>query len=187
MTTPNDAIQLTRDCEAIQVPSGVTTILTKGTSGQVSQQPGGNFKLVLDDQRIFSVAAKDADALGCQKTEPPQPAAPAPAAPAGPLTETDIWNVLKEVYDPEMPLSIVDLGLVYNVAVKPLPDGGHRVEVKMTLTFPGCGMARYIVADVQNRLQTTPGVKEADVQLVWDPPWDRSMVTLEGKKKIGLE
>ena len=108
----------------------------------------------------------------------------APAA--GPVREEDVWEQLKTVYDPEIPVNIVDLGLVYDLRVLSAEKGGTRVEVKMTLTAPGCGMGPAIAADAQSRVARVPGVKEAEVQLVWDPPWSAEMMTPEGKRILGI-
>jgi metal-sulfur cluster biosynthetic enzyme len=118
---------------------------------------------------------------------PPDSPANAPvsgAAPpaAGGLTEEQIWVVLRECYDPEIPVNIVDLGLVYDVAI-----AGNRVDVKMTLTAPGCHLGGMIAGDVQNKLMALEGVVEANVELVWDPPWHQSMITAEGRKALGME
>jgi probable FeS assembly SUF system protein SufT len=134
---------------------------------------------------MFSVAGKDADALG-QTLVPPAPDA-SPSDAAGPLEETTVWEVLRTCYDPEIPVNIVDLGLIYDLAIEPLAPGQHRVQVKMTLTAPGCGMGTYIAADAREKLLRTAGISEAAVDVVWDPPWHPSMITAEGRRVLGME
>ena len=103
-----------------------------------------------------------------------------------PADEKEVWEMLKTCYDPEIPVNIVDLGLVYDVKMSPVPSGHNRVDVKMTLTAMGCGMGPAIAAQARDRLLTVPGVEEADVQIVWDPPWNQSMITEAGKKRLGI-
>ncbi|MGH9420381.1 MAG: iron-sulfur cluster assembly protein, partial [Thermoanaerobaculia bacterium] len=131
---------------------------------------------------LFRIAGLDADALGLES-------APALAAGAddGPVSEDRIWAVLKEVYDPEIPVNIVDLGLVYDLRILPQPSGDSRVEVKMTLTAQGCGMGGPISMDAKQRIESLPGIDEADVQVVWDPPWNPHMISPEGRAKLGME
>ena len=102
------------------------------------------------------------------------------------VSESDIWKQLRNCYDPELPINIVDLGLVYDCRLAPRPEGGTRVTVKMTLTAPGCGMGEYIKADVENRLRSVPGVTEAEVELVWDPPWNQELMTEAARLELGL-
>jgi metal-sulfur cluster biosynthetic enzyme len=98
-----------------------------------------------------------------------------------------VWEVLKHVYDPEIPVNIVDLGLVYDLRIEPMSSGSSRVEVRMTLTAPGCGMGQTIAMDARQRIESLPGVAEADVQVVWDPPWNPHMISPEGRAKLGME
>ncbi|HQR47464.1 MAG TPA: iron-sulfur cluster assembly protein, partial [Thermoanaerobaculia bacterium] len=110
----------------------------------------------------------------------------APARAAGPVTEEAVWEQLRNCYDPEIPVNVVDLGLVYDLTIKPHRSGRSRVEVKMTLTAPGCGMGPAIAADAQQKIASLPGVAEAEVGIVWDPPWSADMMTAEGKRRLGL-
>jgi metal-sulfur cluster biosynthetic enzyme len=103
------------------------------------------------------------------------------------VTEERVWEVLKDVYDPEIPVNIVDLGLVYDMRIDSLPGGSSRVEVKMTLTAPGCGMGHAISMDAKYRIESLPGVAEADVQVVWEPVWNPHMISPEGRAKLGME
>ncbi|WCJ60430.1 putative Fe-S cluster assembly protein SufT [Fontisphaera persica] len=175
-------MELRRDCEAVQIPSGERAVLAKGTQVQITQTLGGTYT-VYTPHGLFRIAAKDADALG---VEGGASAAPAMEA-SGPLTEEAVWQVLKTCYDPEIPVNIVDLGLVYDLHIEPTPSGQSKVSVKMTLTAPGCGMGPVIARDAQEKILSLPGVEEADVEVVWDPPWHQSMISAEGRRILGLE
>ena len=177
------SVELTRDCEATQIPSGTPVALPAGTAVDITQTFGGSYT-VQAQGGLFRVAGKDADALGLtpsaalDKTEAP---------PSGPVDEDQIWKALRTCYDPEIPVNIVDLGLVYEMKMESLPTGASRVEVKMTLTAPGCGMGPTIAGDAQQKLMELPGVAEADVQIVWDPPWHHSRISPAGRSVLGLD
>jgi probable FeS assembly SUF system protein SufT len=173
-------IQLTRDTEAVQVPGGHVVTLEQGWEVLVTQSLGGSFTVQVPAMGgLFRIAGRDADALG---KEPPADAGP--AAPSGDL-EHQVWTTLKTCYDPEIPVNIVDLGLVYDMRITPEGDA-NRVDVKMTLTAQGCGMGGAIAADARSRLLDLPGVADADVQIVWDPPWTPQMISPEGKERLGM-
>jgi probable FeS assembly SUF system protein SufT len=178
------SVQLTRACDAVQIPSGTLMTLPAGTAVDITQTLGGTYT-VRADGGLFRIAPKDADALGLQ----PAAAASAspPTAPTGPLDEKLVWDVLKTCYDPEIPVNIVDLGLVYDMHIEPVAGGQSLVSVKMTLTAPGCGMGATIAGDAQQKLLELPGIDEAVVEIVWDPPWHQSMITEDGRKILGLE
>jgi probable FeS assembly SUF system protein SufT len=176
------SVQLTRDCEATQIPSGALTTLPEGTSVDITQTLGGTYT-VHAPGGLFRIAAKDAEALGLGATSTPAPN----AAAAGPANEQSVWEVLRNCYDPEIPVNIVDLGLVYDLSVTPLPNAHIAVAVKMTLTAQGCGMGGAIAGDAQQKLLALPGVDEANVEIVWDPPWNASMITEAGRKILGLD
>jgi len=186
MSTNSPATILSRDVEAIQIPSGLTKKLPQGTPVIITQALGGTYTVVVEHSAgLFRVLAQDADALG----KAAAPAAPngASAAPAGgTLKEDDIWAQLKTCYDPEIPVNIVDLGLIYSMEIKPQEGGGNLVEVKMTLTAPGCGMGPSIASDAQRKILTVPGVTDAQVDVVWDPPWSAERISQEGKQKLGM-
>ncbi len=172
--------QLTRDVEAIQIPGGHTVTLEKGWDVVVTQSLGGSFTVQVPAHGgLFRIAGPDADALG------KEPLAPAPAASGGDL-EQQVWEVLRSCYDPEIPVNIVDLGLVYDLRIAPEADA-KRVDVKMTLTAPGCGMGTSIAADARMRILALPGVADADVQIVWDPPWSPQMISPEGRERLGMD
>ncbi|MBI5384711.1 MAG: putative Fe-S cluster assembly protein SufT [Verrucomicrobia bacterium] len=176
-------VELTRDCEAVQIPYGNKINLPKGTAVDITQTLGGSFTIHAPGG-LFSIAGKDADALGLEAAAKPKSDS---TGPGKPVEETEVWSALKTCYDPEIPVNIVDLGLVYDLVLEPLPSGRSRVNVKMTLTAPGCGMGTYIAADAQQKLLNLDGIEEAEVQIVWDPPWHQSMITAEGRKILGLE
>jgi len=174
-------IEFRRDCEAVFVPAGNRVRIPKGTEAVVTQALGGTFTLQIPQTgALVRVAGGDADALGL---EPPA-AGEAAAEPSGDV-ETQVWEALKACYDPEIPVNIVDLGLVYDLAIEDA-DGGKRVAVKMTLTAPGCGMGTVIAADAQQRIAGLAGVADAKVDIVWDPPWGPQMISPEGREKLGI-
>jgi probable FeS assembly SUF system protein SufT len=175
-------VELTRDCEAVQIPYGTKVTLPKGTAVDITQTLGGSFTIHAPGG-LFSITGKDADALGLDVAAKPKDPN---AGPAKPVEEQDVWAALKTCYDPEIPVNIVDLGLIYDMVLEPTPSGKNRVSVKMTLTAPGCGMGGFIAADAQQKLLALDGIEEADVQIVWDPPWHQSMITAEGRRILGL-
>lgn len=178
------SVELTRDCEAVQIPSGTPGTLPAGTSVDITQTLGGTYTIHTQGG-LFRIAAKDADALGLTPTQSTD--AGAPVQSEGPVDEKLVWETLKTCYDPEIPVNIVDLGLVYDLHIEPLPSGNSLVSVKMTLTAPGCGMGATIAGDAQQKILYLPGVEEAVVEIVWDPPWHQSMITEQGRKILGLE
>jgi probable FeS assembly SUF system protein SufT len=176
------SVELKRDCPAVQIPAGTSTTLPAGTPVDITQTLGGSYT-VHAKGGLYRIAARDADALGL--------AAPAGdatrAAEGGPVDEKTIWDALRTCFDPEIPVNIVDLGLVYDMQLAKLPSGQSRVDVKMTLTAPGCGMGSVIAGDAQVKLLNLPGVEDARVEIVWDPPWHHSMITEQGRKVLGLD
>ncbi len=159
--------------------------LPAGTPVDITQNLGGSYTVHALGGGLFRLAAKDADALGL-KPAPAEEAEAKPAA-AGPVEEKAVWDTLRACYDPEIPVNIVDLGLVYDMQIEQLPSGRSAVSVKMTLTAAGCGMGGAISGDAQQKLLCLPGVEEAQVEIVWDPPWHHSMITPEGRKILGLD
>ena len=178
----SDPINLTRDVEAAVVPIGSKVTLQKGEQAYITQSLGGSYT-VLVNGNMFRVEGKDADALGIQ----PQAK---PASTGTPVTqenlEKEIWSQLRTCYDPEIPVNIVDLGLIYDCHLEPLVASSYRVDVKMTLTAPGCGMGPMLAQDVQNKLLGLEGVDDVAVELVWDPPWNQAMMTEAAKLQLGL-
>ncbi len=178
-------VELTRDCNAVQIPHGNATLLPKGTAADITQTLGGSTTLRVAGA-LFRIASGDADALGLPPEAAAAAARPAEASAAG-LCEEQIWETLKTCFDPEIPVNIVDLGLVYDMQLKKLPSGQSRVDVRMTLTAPGCGMGPSIAGDAQQKLLMLDGIEEATVEIVWEPSWHQSMITAQGRKVLGLE
>ncbi len=181
------SLELKRDVEAIQIPSGDTVSLPLGTKVIITQSLGGTYT-VATDFGLARIAAKDADALGidpdASKKDDAGSSSNIPAD-ADDL-EQAVWSQLRHVYDPEIPVNIVDLGLVYDCRVVETDEGGKKAEVKMTLTAPGCGMGPTIAADAQGRIMTIEDIDDASVDVVWDPPWNQDMISIEGKMKLGM-
>lgn len=176
----NDApITLKRDCPAVLIPAGVSVTLKAGTEARVTQALGGSFT-VATPAGMARIEGRDADALGL---EPPP--ADSAASSGGEPTVAQVWEALKAVYDPEIPVNIVDLGLVYDCRLE-MTENGAEAKVKMTLTAPGCGMGPAIAEDAKQKVLAIQGVTSADVELVWDPPWNQDMMTETGKMKLGL-
>jgi probable FeS assembly SUF system protein SufT len=179
----NEPITLTRDCEAVQIPSGFATTLPAGTEVRITQSLGGAYTVTTDYGNMVRIAGKDADALGLT----PEVSATASEAPATPEdVEKLVWDQLRTCYDPEIPVNIVELGLVYSCVVKPTVGGDNEVEVKFTLTAPGCGMGEYLKQDVQSKVAALPGVGGVDVEVVFDPPWNQSMMSEAAKLELGM-
>jgi probable FeS assembly SUF system protein SufT len=175
---------LTRDVEAAVVPIGTKVTLQKGETAHITQSLGGTYTVIVNGN-MFRIESKDADALGLEIA-----AAPAAAAHSGPLTQEElekkIWEQLKTCYDPEIPVNIVDLGLIYDCHLTPIGADNFKADVKMTLTAPGCGMGPVLAQDVQNKLISLEPIDEANVELVWDPPWNQGMMTEAAKLQLGL-
>jgi probable FeS assembly SUF system protein SufT len=180
----NTEFRLSRNVEAIEIPSGRKFTLEEGTQGVITQTLGGSYT-VATPYGLSRIAEKDLDALGLEK-----PRAKAETTLGtrtnGEVSEEDVWNQLRQCYDPEIPVNIVDLGLVYDCRLIKKDDGGTRVEVKMTLTAPGCGMGPAIAHDAQAKILSIDGVDEAEVQLLWDPPWNQNMISEAGRMKLGM-
>lgn len=178
----NTEFTLSRNVEAIQIPAGTKTTIPAGTPGVVTQSLGGSYT-VATYQGLARISEKDLDALGL---EAPAASPNESNSAAGPVDEKAVWDQLRQCYDPEIPVNIVDLGLVYDCKLLPTPEGGNKVEVKMTLTAPGCGMGPAIAHDAQSKILSIDGIDEADVQLVWDPPWNQNMISEAGRMKLGM-
>jgi probable FeS assembly SUF system protein SufT len=173
---------LSRDVTATQIPSGDKAPLPVGTKVMIHQTLGGSFT-VQTDFGLFRIDAKDGDALGEQVADTTVKAA---TLADGTPDPTAVWDQLRMVFDPEIPVNIVDLGLVYSMDVEKKDEGGYKVNVAMTLTAPGCGMGPAIAEDAKGKILLVPGVSDADVRITWDPPWNQSMISEEGKMKLGL-
>ena len=175
-----EPIALKRDVEAIQIPSGTSVVMNAGTEVTITQALGGTYTVAALMGGLFRINSKDADALGLEVTET--------GIVEGPFNEENVWEQLRNVYDPEIPVNIVDLGLIYGMGVTDDASGkGKAVAVQMTLTAPGCGMGPTMAAEAQQRILSLPGVASAHVELVWDPPWSPDRISQEGKIKLGIE
>jgi probable FeS assembly SUF system protein SufT len=176
---------LSRDVEASVVPIGTKVTLQKGETAHITQSLGGSYTVVVNGN-MFRIAEQDADALGIEIQAAPRVA----TASSGPITqeqlEKQVWESLKSCYDPEIPVNIVDLGLIYDCHLTPVGESNYKADVKMTLTAPGCGMGPVLAQDVQNKLISLEPIDEANVELVWDPPWNQSMMTEAAKLQLGL-
>ncbi len=168
-----------RDCQAVRIPHGDTVLVPAGTGAVITQSLGDTYTLQIPTMGgLYRIADIDADAIGKESRR-------TVTEPTGELSEQMVWDELKNVYDPEIPVNIVDLGLVYDMRIEPV-DTGKRVFVAMTLTAQGCGMGPSIAMDARRRIESLPGVEEADVQVVWDPPWNPQMISPEGREKLGM-
>ena len=179
-----DPVTLTRDVDAAVVPVGTKVTLMKGEQAYITQSLGGAHTVVVNGN-MFRIDGKDADALGLEVENKGNS-----AAAGGPVTqeqlEKQVWESLKTCYDPEIPVNVVDLGLIYDCHLTPIGANNYKADVKMTLTAPGCGMGPVLAQDVQNKLISLEPIDEANVELVWDPPWNQGMMTEAAKLQLGL-
>jgi probable FeS assembly SUF system protein SufT len=179
-----EPVVLRRDLEASVVPVGTRVTLQSGETAYVTQALGGSFTIVVNGN-MFRVDGKDADALGLEAPALPTKLSAVNGSPVD--LERQIWELLKSCYDPEIPVNIVDLGLVYDCIVNDASSGqGKRVDIRMTLTAPGCGMGPVLQQDVQTKVLGLEEVQEVNVELVWDPPWSQGMMTEAAKLELGL-
>ncbi|MEM1156661.1 MAG: iron-sulfur cluster assembly protein [Verrucomicrobiota bacterium] len=169
-------VKLSRSIVAIQIPAGTEITLAEGTDAVVTQSLGGSYTIAAQGG-LYKINSQDADALGLEVTATPESKINSDAT-----LEDQIWSALRECYDPEIPVNIVDLGLIYSMN---LTDG--KVDVKMTLTAPGCGMGPAIAADARSKVEALDGVDSAEVEVVWEPQWNPSMISPVGKEKLGIE
>ena len=177
----NEPVTLSRDVTAVIIPAGEELLLREGTSGFITQALGGSFTVYVEGN-LFRIAGIDADALGKEPTTPPK----VPENPTDADIENVIWEQLRTCYDPEIPVNIVDLGLIYRCEIRSLGNGQRSVEVDMTLTAPGCGMGDILVQDAQEKIAIVPTVADVRVQLVFDPPWNQAMMSEEARLQTGL-
>jgi probable FeS assembly SUF system protein SufT len=180
-----EEVTFTRSTEAVMIPSGERVLVPQGATGTITQSLGGTFTIITDRGLMIRISGKEVEAIG--KT----PTAVAGTESAGEAVEPEkleqlVWDQLKTCYDPEIPVNIVDLGLVYLCELQEDNAGGQDVKIKMTLTAPGCGMGPVLAADVKNKVESLPGVKNAEVEVVFDPVWDRSMMSDAAKLQLGM-
>jgi len=177
----SEPVRFERDCDAVLVPQGEVVSLPAGSIGYITQALGGSYTVFVEGN-LFRIAGRDADAIG---KEPPQLLELPPGA-SDDDVEQIVWKQLRTCFDPEIPINVVDLGLVYEANIRTRDDGSRDVEVKMTLTAPGCGMGDILVDDVRSKLELIPTIAEADVELVFDPPWNRTMMSEAARLETGM-
>ena len=177
----NEPIVLAREVDATQIPSGIPHKLAAGTMVRMMQSLGGSYTVMTDVGYMVRIDAKDADALGlATATSSGDTEAPAE------FSENLVWDQLRTVYDPEIPVNVVDLGLIYLCQISPVADG-NRIDIKMTMTAPGCGMSDVLKADIQRKLSSLPTVKELNIDVVFDPPWHPGRMTEGARLQLGLD
>src|SRR4030095_14997760 len=176
-------ITLTRDVDASVIPVGTKVTLLKDEQAYITQSLGGSYTIIVHGN-MFRIDGKDADALGLEPVA--RPAADGGQPRSKEELEKEIWNQMRSCYDPEIPVNIVDLGLIYDCQLTPLGENSHKVDVKMTLTAPGCGMGPVLKQDVENKLLSLEGVDDVNVELVWEPQWNQGMMTEAAKLQLGL-
>ncbi len=192
----SEDVQVTRDVEAVVIPAGNRILIPEGVTVTITQSLGGSFTVITPQGYMARVDGRDADALGKEPAAPepaPEPAAAgpedgeAPAPPAGERArvEAAVWDQLRTIYDPEIPVNIVDLGLIYECAVTEA-GGGLRVEIKMSMTAPGCGMGDVLRGEAEDKIRRLSGVTDARVDIVWDPPWDMSRMSEAARLELGF-
>lgn len=174
-------VKFERDADAALIPEGQMVELPAGTTGYLTQSLGGSFTVYVDG-RLFRLAGDDADAIG--REPPPKPEVPENASDKD--IEAVVWQQLKTCYDPEIPINIVDLGLIYDCDIFKKDDGSREIEVRMTLTAPGCGMGDFLVDDVRSKLIIVPTIERVDVELTFDPPWNQDMMSESARLETGM-
>lgn len=178
-----ELIVLKRECEAIEIPSGLRRALPASTRVRISQFLGTSYTVTSDMGCMFRIDAKDAEALGLAAPAVAQGNTPSEQA----FSEQLVWDQLKTVYDPEIPVNIVDLGLIYSCKITPHEEGGRKIDVNMSMTAPGCGMGNVLKADVEGKLARLPEVKAVSVQVVFDPPWNPGLMSEAAKLQLGFD
>ena len=191
----NESVKLTRSCEVVEIPSGRVSTLPEGMPVRIMQSRGDSYTVWSDWGQMYRIEGKDADALGMRVP------GSAEAQDSREFNEQMVWDVLKSVYDPEIPVNIVDLGLIYECKITALAEGAangnpevaadvksvpKKIDIKMSMTAPGCGMGNVLKADVESRLSRLPSVKEVQVEIVLDPPWDMSRMSEAARLQLGF-
>jgi probable FeS assembly SUF system protein SufT len=179
--TTNAPIKLSRECEVIEIPSGVHIKLPAGAEVRVLQYVGSSYTIACD-YGMFRIDVKDAEAIGLTPS-----AAPTESENEQQFSEKLVWDQLKTVYDPEIPVNIADLGLIYECNIAPIDGSAHRIDIKMSMTAPGCGMGNVLKSDVENKLKNLPTVKEVNVELVFDPPWGPARMSEAARLQLGFD
>lgn len=174
-------VKFERDAVVVMVPDGTEVELPSGTVGYITQSLGGSFTIYVEG-RLFRLAGDDADAIG--REPPPRPKLPENATDQD--VEDLIWSQLRTVYDPEIPINVVDLGLIYECNLVKAENGQRQIDIAMTLTAPGCGMGDVLVADVRDRLKLVPTIEDVNVGLTFDPPWNQTMMSEAARLETGM-
>jgi probable FeS assembly SUF system protein SufT len=178
-----EEVTFSRSAEAIMIPSGERVLVPKGAQATITQSLGGTFTLITDRGLMVRVSGQEVEAIGKAPSESKDVAA-AELTPE--KLEEMVWDALKTCFDPEIPVNIVDLGLVYLCELNEAEEGGKDVNIKMTLTAPGCGMGPVLAGDVKMKIEQLPGVRNANVEVVFDPVWDRSMMSEAARLQLGM-
>jgi probable FeS assembly SUF system protein SufT len=183
MAHPMEEVWFSRDVRVVMIPDGYEIPVEEGSRGWITQVLGGNYTVQLDSGRLVRVSAVDADAIG---KEALAVASPEEVDLDAEVTDELVWDQLRQCYDPEIPLNIVELGLIYGFELSAHEEGGYRVDIELTLTAPGCGMGQVLADDVEYRVRTIPGVREARIELVFDPPWSPEKMSEAGRLELGM-
>jgi probable FeS assembly SUF system protein SufT len=178
-----EEVEFSRSTEAIMIPSGERVLVPKGAQGTITQSLGGTYTLITDRGLMVRISGREVEAIGKTPQDVPD-VEPSELSPE--KLEELIWDALKTCYDPEIPVNIVDLGLVYLCELQDAEEGGKNVHIKMTLTAPGCGMGPVLAGDVKSKVEALPGIRTAEVEVVFDPVWDRSMMSDAAKLQLGM-
>lgn len=180
----SEPLETLRDVDVVEIPAGTKATLPAGSHVLITQTLGGNYTVMTVDGYLYRVDGKDAGALG--KDVAPVDPRLVQGESDGPVDPELIWDRMRTVFDPEIPVNIVDLGLVYRMDILPRTEGGHRIEIEMTMTAPGCGMGEYLKSDVEQKLLEIPGVRDVNVEIVWEPMWDRDRMSEAAKLQLGM-
>lgn len=177
-----ETIQLKRDCEAIAIPSGQRQVLPQGTAVRIVQARGESYTISTPIHALYRIDGRDADALGLEQAKPVNEPTQQKT-----LSEKLVLDTLRTVYDPELPVNIVDLGLVYSCTIVPDASGANEVVIRMSVTAPGCGMSNVLKSDVETKVQRLPGVQKVRVDVVFDPPWNPSRMSEAARLQLGMD
>jgi len=181
-----EEVTVSREVGAIQIPDGTRTVIAEGAKVLITQQLGGSFTVMTDRGAMYRIDDRNADALGKEIPDHARQPASAEVPADSDTLEQIIWTKMRQCFDPEIPVNIVDLGLIYDCQVLPQADSEYRVEIKMTLTAPGCGMGPVLAEDVRSRVDSISGVRETAVEVVFDPPWNPNMMTEAARLQLGF-
>jgi probable FeS assembly SUF system protein SufT len=179
-------IVLSRDCEAVMIPSGEKITLARGSTVWRTQSLGGSYTVMTDRGYMARIEGRDGDAIG-ERAAAERERSSSAVASTRDQAEAQIWEQLRTCFDPEIPVNIVDLGLIYGCEVTERDENGYKARVKFTLTAQGCGMGQFLKRDIENKLSAISGVQEVEVELVWEPPWNQSMISHDAKQQLGIE